>query len=141
MDKQTTNEFTGAAFYEHLNARKLMGAQCTACDAIYLPPRPGCVGCAEGEMEWVEVEGKGKLVAYTVISVAPTAMLEAGYGFKKPYCTGIVELENGERISAQIVGVDVAHPESIEIGMPVTMTFVERGEDDAKQTFLAFEPV
>jgi hypothetical protein len=67
-------------------------------------------------------------------------MLEAGYGFKKPYCAGIVELENGERISAQIVGVDVAHPASIDIGMPVTMTFVERGEDDTKQTFLAFEP-
>lgn len=140
MDKQMTKEFTGAAFYEHLNARRLMGARCTACDATYLPPRPGCVGCPDGEMEWIEVEGKGTLVAYTVIYVAPTAMLEAGYGFKKPYCTGIVELENGERISAQIVGVDVAHPESIEIGMPVTMTFVERGEGEDHQIFLAFEP-
>ena len=140
MDTQNAHEFTGAAFYEHLNARRLMGARCTACDATYLPPRPGCVGCADGEMEWVEVDGKGRLAAYTVINVAPTAMLEAGYSFKKPYCTGIVELENGERISAQIVGVDVAHPESIDIGMPLTMTFVERGEGDEKQTFLAFEP-
>ncbi len=135
------NTFTAVEFSEHLTEHKLMGAYCPACDKVYVPPRPSCAGCTESELTWVEVEGKGKLVAYTVIYVAPTAMLEAGYGFKKPYCVGIVELENGERISAQIVGVDVEHPASIEIGMPVSMTFVERGVDDAKQTFLAFEPV
>lgn len=140
MNKQNANSFTGAAFYEYFNAHRLMGSRCKSCGALYLPPRPACVRCADSEMEWIEVGGEGKLVAYTVIRVAPTAMLAAGYGFKKPYCTGIVELENGERISAQILGVDVAHPASIEIGMPVTMTFVERGEEDKKQTFLAFVP-
>jgi uncharacterized OB-fold protein len=134
------NTFTAVEFSEHLTEHKLMGAYCPSCDKVYVPPRPSCAGCAESELTWVEVEGRGTLAAYTVIYVAPTAMLEAGYGFKKPYCAGIVELENGERISAQIVGVDVAHPESIDIGMPVTMTFIERGADDAKQTFLAFKP-
>ncbi|MGC9399843.1 MAG: Zn-ribbon domain-containing OB-fold protein [Anaerolineae bacterium] len=135
-----TNAFTAVEFSEKFVDKKLMGSRCPTCGEIYVPPRPVCVECLTDEMAWVEVEGKGKLVAYTIIYVAPTAMLDAGYGFKNPYCTGIVELENGERISAQIVGVDVAHPESIEIGMPVTMTFVERGAEDAKQTFLAFEP-
>ncbi len=135
-----TNAFTAVEFRENFVDKRLMGSRCSTCGEIYVPPRPVCVACLTDGMEWVEVEGKGKLVAYTVIYIAPTAMLEAGYGFKKPYCTGIVELENGERISAQIIGVDVAHPESIEIGMPLTMTFVERGEGDEKQTFLAFEP-
>lgn len=132
--------FTGASFYEFLNEHKLMGSRCKVCQEVYAPPRPVCAHCPAGEIEWVELSGKGKLVAYTVVHIAPTTMLEAGYGRKNPYCSGVVELEEGPRISAQILGVDVTHPESIKIGMSMTMTFVERGAGDTNQTFLAFEP-
>jgi len=132
--------FTGASFCEFLSEHKLMGSRCKVCQEIYAPPRPVCVHCPAGEIEWVELSGKGKLVAYTVVHIAPTAMLEAGYGRKNPYCSGVVELEEGPRISAQILGVDVMHPESIKIGMPMTMTFVERGAGDTNRTFLAFKP-
>ncbi len=77
---------------------------------------------------------EGKLVAFTTVHIAPTAMLEAGYGRDNPYCTGIVELENGLRISAQILGVDAANPAAIAIGTPLRAAFVERGE----RTYLAF---
>jgi uncharacterized OB-fold protein len=66
-------------------------------------------------------------------------MLEAGYDRKNPYCTGIVELAEGPRISAQILGIDASHPEEIEIGMSVHIAFVQRGEGEAQQTCLAFE--
>ena len=132
--------FTGTSFYEFLGEHKLMGSRCKACQEIYAPPRPICTHCPAGEIEWVELSGKGKLVAYTVVHIAPTAMLEAGYGRKNPYCSGVVELAEGPRISGQILGVDVAHPEAIQIGMPVKVAFVERGVGEAQKTFLAFEP-
>ncbi len=140
MSEQIAHEINGAQFYEFLNQQRLMGSRCTPCGEIHVPPRPVCGKCRDGEIEWVELSGAGKLAAFTIIYIAPTAMLEAGYSRKQPYCSGIVELEEGPRISAQILGVDVAHPESIEVGMPLKVAFVQRGEGDAAQTYLAFEP-
>lgn len=127
--------FTETSFHTFLAERKLMGSRCRSCGAVYLPPRPLCTACFSGEMEWVEMAGQGKLVAFTTVHIAPTAMIEAGYGRDNPYCTGIVELENGARISAQILGVDASNPSAIAIGTPLTVTLVERGE----RTYLAFE--
>ncbi len=131
-------DFTKASFNKHLAEHRLMGSQCQDCGAQYLPPRPLCTTCFSEDMHWSEVEGVGKLTAFTTIHIAPSAMLEAGYGREKPYCTGIVELENGLSISALILGVDPSKPESIQVGTPVTVEFIERGEEDEKETFLAF---
>ncbi len=133
--------FTGTAFYGFLKEHQLMGSRCPQCGAIYAPPRPLCPACPEAEMEWVELSGAGKLASYSVIAIAPTAMLEAGYDRKNPYCSGVVALAEGPRISAQILGVDVAHPQSIQIGASVKVAFIERGEGEAQKTFLAFEVV
>jgi hypothetical protein len=131
--------FSAAEFNQHLAEHKLMGARCTACGVIYAPPRPICPACPDAELEWIELSGRGELVAYTVIHIAPTMMLGAGYHRKNPYCAGVVELAEGPRVSAQILGVDVTDPASIAIGTELHATFVERGEGEAKQTHLAFE--
>lgn len=133
--------FTGTAFYEFLKEHKLMGSHCPHCGAIYAPPRPFCPTCMAADLEWVELSGAGKLASYSVIAIAPTAMLEAGYGRENLYCSGVVELAEGPRISAQILGVDVAHPENIVIGTPVKVAFIERGEGEARKTFLGFEVI
>jgi uncharacterized OB-fold protein len=132
-------DLTGTSFYEFLNENRLVGSQCQSCGALHLPPRPLCPKCYGEKMEWTEVSGRGKLLAFTTIHIAPTAMIEAGYDRKNPYCVGIVQLEEGPAISAQIVGVDPSKPEEIEIGMPLTVAFVQRGEGEAKRTYLAFE--
>ncbi len=137
----STQSFSQAAFTQHLSERKIMGARCQACDTLYLPPRPMCAECFGSEMAWMEVPDGGKLVAFTIIHIAPTAMIEAGYGRDKPYCSGIVELENGLAISAQILGLDATKPEEIKIGTPLKAEFVERGEGEEKTTFLAFRVV
>lgn len=132
-------EFTSASFYKWLSGHKLMGARCRSCGAVYLPPRPLCPACYSSDMEWSELSGQGQLKAFTIIYIAPTAMIEAGYGRENPYCVGIVELDNGPAISAQILGVDVKQPERIAIGTPLQVAFVERGEGEAQKTFLAFK--
>ncbi len=84
------------------------------------------------------MKGEGKLVAYTVIAVGPTLMIEEGYNRKNPYCSGIVQLEEGPRISARILGVDVRRPDSVKIGIPLQVEYLERGEGEHRRTFLAF---
>lgn len=132
-------EFTSASFNQFLGEKKLMASKCTKCGALYLPPRPLCIKCFSSEMEWVEVKGKGKLAAFTTIHVGPTFMLEEGYDRNNPYCTGVVELEEGPKISARILGLDAKKPGEIKIGTPLTVDFVERGEGEGKKTFLAFK--
>jgi uncharacterized OB-fold protein len=55
-----------------------------------------------------------------------------------PYVTGIVELDEGVRISARILGLEANKPDQIKIGTPLTVAFLERGEGQEKKTFLAF---
>lgn len=131
--------FTGEAFYQYLGEQKLMGSRCESCGALHLPPRPLCPACHGDDMDWEQVSGKGKLVAFTTVHIAPTAMIEAGYGRTKPYCTGIVQLDEGPAVSAQITGVDPESPAQIKVGMPVQVAFLCRGEGEEEHTYLAFE--
>jgi uncharacterized OB-fold protein len=91
-------------------------------------------------MEWIELAGMGKLIAFTTVHIGLTAMIEAGYGRDNPYCTGIVQLEEGPAISAQILGVDTSQPEKIKIGTPVKVAFIDQAEGEEGNTYLAFEP-
>jgi uncharacterized OB-fold protein len=131
--------FSGTSFYEFLGENKLMGSRCQSCGALYLPPRALCPACYGEEMAWEEMSGDGKLLAFTTIHIAPTAMIEAGYDRKNPYCTGIVQLAEGPAVSAQILGVDPTRPQEIEIGTPLRVAFVQRGEGEQARTYLAFE--
>ncbi len=91
-------------------------------------------------MECQEIKGKGELAAFTVIVVVPAKMVAQGYGRDNPYCTGIVELEEGPKISALIIGADPRRGE-VRVGMSLTVDFVdfiEMGEE--KKTILAFRP-
>lgn len=132
-------EFTHTSHYQALGEHKLVGSRCKGCGKLYFPARPMCPECHGKDMEAVELSGRGKLAAYSVIYIAPTAMIQAGYDRKNPYCAAVVSLEEGPSICAQLVGVDVAHPETIQIGAPVSAAFLDRGEGEAKKTFLGFQ--
>src|SRR4030042_682159 len=95
-------EFTGASFNRFLNEEKLMGTRCRGCGALHLPPRPICTKCYSRDMEWVGMKGKGKLSAFTSICVTPTLMIQEGFGRDKPCCSGVVELEEGDRKSTRL---------------------------------------
>ena len=132
-------EFNNDSFQHYLSEKKLMGSRCATCASLYVPPRPLCSNCFGETMEWVEMAGQARLRAFTVVHIATSAMIEAGYGRENPYCSGIVKLEEGPSISAQIVGVDTTQPETISIGAPLNAIFVERGEGEEVKRYLAFE--
>lgn len=129
------------SFEQFLNENKLMGSRCTKCGSLFTPPRPICPDCRGSEMEWTEMKGTGKLTAFTCIAIGPGFMIEEGYNRKKPYCVGVVELDEGTRVDARIEGVDAGKPETIHLGAPMRVTFLHRGEGPDQRTFLAFEPV
>jgi uncharacterized OB-fold protein len=110
-----TEPFTIEQFYKHLANGKLMAGKCTRCGKIHLPPRPLCDNCFHQEFTWIPVSGKGKLLTYTVIHIAPTQ-----FQAMAPYAVGIVQLQNSLKIPGMISGVA---PEQLKIGMDLTIDF------------------
>jgi uncharacterized OB-fold protein len=133
-------DITSYDFYVGLTQHKLMASRSLSTGQLFLPPRPLDPKDMSTEMEWVELSGKGKLLTFTVIYVGTSAMIAAGYDRKNPYCVGIVQTDEGPAISAQIMDLDLSHPELIQIGLPLEVVYLERGEGEAKKTFLGFKP-
>ena len=129
--------YSDISYERFLNEEKLMGSRCKECGTHFIPPRSICVGCYKSQMEWVEMTGKGKLAAFTCITIAPPFMIAQGYDRDHPYCSGVVELEEGGRVYARIEGVDASNPEIGWVGMPMKVKFLH-GEHE---TYLAFEPL
>ena len=131
--------FSDSSYEQFLNEDKLMGSKCKKCNSLYLPPRPICIECHNTDMEWVQMKGIGKLLAFTCIAVGPPFMVKEGYNRSNPYCSGVVELEEGVQVDARIEGVDTSNPESIKIGLPLTAEFLHR--EEGTRTFLGFKPL
>ena len=140
-ETMTDRPFTAYSFNQFLIDGKLMASQCEDCGALGLPPRAVCPQCHGTNMGWVETKGRGKLTGFTVVYIAPTFMIEQGYGRDKPYVSGIVELDEGVSISARILGVDPLKPENIHVGMPLELSIINTGEEDKKHAFLAFKAI
>ena len=133
-----TSEFNSAAFYNKLKEeKKLVGVKCQDCGHLSPEPRPMCPECHGFNMEWHQFSGKATLSTFTCISIVPVKMAAKGYGRDKPYCTGIIDLEEGPRISAMINGVDGTNPQSIETGMNLVL---DAEELDEESPALAFKP-
>jgi uncharacterized OB-fold protein len=94
---------------------RLEASRCVKCGQVHYPPRLICPGCRSRQFETVALPSGGKVVTYTIISVGPS-----DFAAEVPYALGIVELEGGVRLMAQIVDVP---PEKVSIGMPVTLEF------------------
>lgn len=112
---QESLPFSIESFYKFVSERKLMANQCNKCGTLFLPPRPLCTECFTTEFEWVRIKGKGKLVSYTVIHVAPEKFQDI-----TPYPIGIIALDEGPTLPGIIRGVD---HEKIKIGMDLTVGF------------------
>ena len=106
--------------------------KCVDCGMIIAPPSGTCYGCGSSNMKWAEVSGKGKLISFTVIHIAPDEFVE-----EAPYYVAIIELEEGTRVSARLLGFDPLKPEEISLGIAVELDY-EKGKSG--KTYLAFKP-
>ncbi len=92
---------------------QLIGNRCVACGAKFFPPRQVCTECRGTQFEPYQFNGKGELYSYTTLRQAP-----AGFENQVPYSVGMVKLDEGPLVEAQLTDVN---PEDLEIGMRVEM--------------------
>lgn len=104
--------------------------QCSACEKYVFYPRALCPHCGSAALEWREASGRGTVYTFTVARRATMRPFEPDV----PYVIAIVELEEGPRMTTNIVGCD---PDAVRVGMPVAVAF-----DDVTPeiTLVKFQP-
>jgi len=104
-------------------------AKCAACGKIHFPPRLVCSGCRGTTFTRATLAPEGVVETFTIIRVPPT-----GFGAETPYAVGIVKLDDGVKVTAQIVDVDLAE---LQIGQRVRVEF-RRVQKDGEAGILCY---
>jgi len=104
-------------------------AKCAACGKIHFPPRLVCSGCRGTAFTRATLAPEGVVETFTIIRVPPT-----GFGAETPYAVGIVKLDDGVKVTAQIVDVDLAE---LQIGQRVRVEF-RRVQKDGEAGILCY---
>lgn len=76
---------------------RLAGWRCTHCGTFHHSRPVVCKRCRSKEFAEVELPRSGKLIAYTVVRSPPKE-----FSSSAPYAIGLIELEDGTRILAQL---------------------------------------
>jgi len=103
--------------------------KCTKCGSISFPPRLVCPECGSRSFEDYVMKDTGKILTFTTIEVGPPQFAD-----QVPYSVGIIELDDGARITAQITDVD---PAKLKIGDRVKLEF-RKIQDDGKAGIIMY---
>ncbi|MEK6982215.1 MAG: Zn-ribbon domain-containing OB-fold protein [Candidatus Micrarchaeota archaeon] len=102
---------------------RILGTKCITCHKTYFPKRAVCPTCRrKGKLEEIQFSGKGKIYAFTEIHAPP-----AGFEDQIPYVLAIIELDEGARLTTQIVD---AHANDMKTGDRVESVFRVIQKDD-----------
>ena len=101
-------------FWEGARQGKLLIQRCTGCGSLRHPPGPVCPDCHSFEWDTVEASGRGSVYSFVVMHYPEVPP------FETPNPIGLIELEEGTRLIAQLIGVA---PGEISSGQRVQVEF------------------
>lgn len=118
VDRDTVSLFRG--FLE----KRLLINRCQDCQHWYQPPWPSCPNCWSDDVKPTEVSGKGVVHTFVILHTGALVGVD-GVDYVKGHPLAVIQLaeQDGLRVTGTIVG---CANDDIEIGMPVTLTWVER---------------
>ncbi len=117
-------------FWDGLAEGVLRLQKCAACASYVFYPRPYCPRCLSEALTWTPVSGHGHVYTYTVVRRA----MHPAFQPDVPYVFAIVELEEGPRLTTNVVG---CAPEDVRVEMPVKALYDKTAAGIA---LLKFEP-
>ena len=100
---------------------RLEAAKCKSCGFVAFPPRPVCPKCGAREFIPTKLAEAGQLLTFTVIRVPPGPFED-----QAPYAVGIAELDDGVRLTAQVVDCDFG---ALTVGARVRLEFRKVSEE------------
>lgn len=116
-------------FIEYLAQGKFMTTKCKKCGEKFFPPRSDCPICLSSDIEWFEINSKGKLLTFTEVSYGPL-----GFENDAPYTIGIVEFKEGVRILSRVS--KKIDPKTLKVGLELRVTPIKLGDDKVSYEFI-----
>ena len=101
-------------FWDGAREGKLLIQRCKACGTLRHPPGPCCPACQSFEWDTLTASGRGTIYSFVVMHYPEVPP------FDYPNPIGLIELEEGTRLIAQLIGVQ---PGDIKIGAKVQVEF------------------
>jgi uncharacterized OB-fold protein len=101
-------------FWDGVREGKLLIQRCKACGSLRHPPGPVCPSCHSFEWDTLQASGRGTVYSFVVMHYPEVPP------FDHPNPIGLIELEEGTRLVAQLVGVK---PAEVQIGQAVEVVF------------------
>lgn len=118
-------------FWDACRQGKLMLQRCTHCGHHRFPPTYFCSKCQSAGHEWIESKGRGRVFSWIIVRhPVPREVYDADV----PYVVALIELDEGVRITSNIVGIA---PEKVTADMPVRVIFRQATDE---VTLPLFEP-
>jgi uncharacterized OB-fold protein/acyl dehydratase len=105
-------------FWDGVRLHELRIQRCNGCSELLTPPGPRCPRCGSFDMGWIVASGRGRLYSFAVPEYPKVA------GFSYPLVVALVELQEGTRTVANLVGLTRSQ---VEIGMPLELCWLEGG--------------
>ena len=108
----------------------LVANECESCGALFFDRRNACANCGGCHFGERRLANDGVVRAFTIVHRAPG-------DDNVPYVSGIVDLDGGGVVKANIVGID-PEPGSVALGMKVRLTTFPIGTDSEGTQAVAF---
>jgi uncharacterized OB-fold protein len=119
-------------FFRAFLERRLVLNRCRDCGTWNELLWPNCPACWSESVKATEVSGRGHVYTFVILH---TGQYIEGVDYQAGHPLLVVELEEQEGLRATATMVNCA-PQDISIGMPVKLTWIERGGNPVP----AFEP-
>ncbi len=103
-------------YWEGCRQGKLLLQHCQQCHQYQFYPRLYCMQCGSDKLQWAEASGRGRIYSYTIIHRNKTPEFVQDV----PYNVAIIQLDEGPRMMANIVGSDNSQ---LRVDLPVTVVF------------------
>jgi hypothetical protein len=103
-------------FWDAARRHQLVVQRCAGCGAYRFPPRELCSQCLSRDAEWVPASGRGTVFSFVVMHQA----YHPGFADELPYAVVVVELEEGARLTSNVVDCPVGE---VRVGLPVEVVF------------------
>ncbi len=117
----------------------IIATKCEQCNRVIVPPRSYCERCFISIKDnWVKLEPKGTLEAYTIVTYKFEGLPDP------PYIIGYFKLNGADTtIPHFLTGVDLSNLEDarkkIKVGMPVRVVFKNKEQREGRMTDFRIE--
>jgi uncharacterized OB-fold protein len=108
-------------FWEGARRHEYRLQRCNGCGKLWAPHGPVCPHCFSEDYSWEKLSGRGKIQSWVVFH----KLYHPAFAKDLPYNVAFIELDEGPRVIANIVGTP---NDKLHIGMKVEVVFEDVNE-------------